>query len=442
MPVRVRVVTIPGRVTSVCSSPVEPLTLRWPDDPRWHALLGPVAPVLERALARLSPAPSVLPPLVEGDTGGPLVDVRPDGVALDPALLAGAHPLDAARGEASDEARLVALDRWRRAAAAVLEGMALAALPEEPGAPGWWRRARAVEAADRAAPELGVLWPELVDWFEAPERGAADGRRAAWLARWARGRAGGADPAWAAPTPETWRAFGRWLFDPAGASVGAPVLLAPTTAGPGAWEAAPLSFRRVRVEAGPAGGRLDVTGAAAEPVALAAGERATVLLASVSGGPASAALAPAGPVGAWTLRSGRTDQRFGAARGIDLVLRPDGTGEVTLADAFIGPATEDALSLAERFGVSGTIVGRWRMVGTDGDTATIELGDVRPVGVTVHPRGRFGFAIPAGPILGRAEGWLSRVGGTRWRVRPIEDGGVEAEGRDLGPTVVLRFAKG
>ncbi|MFN7147724.1 MAG: hypothetical protein ACK4YP_28400, partial [Myxococcota bacterium] len=277
----------------------------------------------------------------------------------------------------------------------------------------------------------------------APERGVADGRRAAWLARWARVRAGGADPAWAPPTPESWRAFGRWLFDPAGASVGAPVVLAPTTAQPGAWEAAPLSFRRVRLAAGPAGGRLHADGAAvAEPLALPAGERATVLLASVSGGPASARLDPAGPVGPWILRSGRTDQRFGAARGIELVLRPDGVGEVTLADAFIGPATEDALSLAARFGVSGMILGRWRLVGTDGDTATIELSDVNPVGVTVHPRGRRGFAIPAGPILGRAEGWLSRVGGTRWRVRPIEDGGVEAEGRDLGPTVVLRFAKG
>jgi hypothetical protein len=134
-----------------------------------------------------------------------------------------------------------------------------------------------------------------------------------------------------------------------------------------------------------------------------------------------------------------TGERFGAARGIEVELRADGTGEVTLADAFIGPATESALSLAAQFGVSGTLLGRWRVVAVTPDIL-VELGEVKPMGVTVHPRGRFGFAMPAGPFLGRAEGWLSRIGGTRWRIRPIE-GGVEAEGGELGPTIVLRLGR-
>ncbi len=401
------------------------------------ALLGPVASIVSRALARLEPCPDALPPVVSGAPGGPLVDARPDGLALDPALLDGPHPLDESRGAASEEALHVTLDRWRRAAGAVLEGAALLALPEEPGAPAWWRQARAVEAADRAAPELGLLWSELAAWCAAPEAGVGDGRMGAWYVRWSR-REG--EPAWAPVTPERWLAFGRWLFDASGAVVGAPVLLVGETAPPGAWDAAPLSFRRVRVDAAAGGARLRVEGAVAEPARLVAGERATVLVGVVEGGHVSAVVEPIGPVGAWVLRSGRTGQRFGAARGIELELRPDGVGEVTLADAFIGPATEDALSLARQFGVSGTLLGRWKLVGMDGDTAVIELGDVKPQGVTVHPRGRRGFAIPAGPILGRAEGWLARVGGTRWRVRPIEEG-VEAEGDQLGPTVVLRFAR-
>lgn len=405
------------------------LTLRLPEDPAWRALLAPVTPVLARALARLEPRPDVIPPVVPGHPGV-LVSVTPDALALDPALLDGPHPLDTTRAARSEEAAVVALDRWRRASAAVLEGAALLALPDEPGAPAWWRVARAVEAADRAAPELGILWSELADWMAAPEEGVGDGRRGAWYVRWA-------GPSWRAPDVEAWRAFGAYLFGRAGE--GAPVHLVAVPTEPGDWNAAPLSFRRVRLRGGAAGASLGLRGVVGDAPRLPADERATVLLASLAGGSASARLEPVGPVGTWVLRSGRTGERFGAARGIEVELRADGTGEVTLADAFIGPATESALSLAAQFGVSGTLLGRWRVVAVTPDIL-VELGEVKPMGVTVHPRGRFGFAMPAGPFLGRAEGWLSRIGGTRWRIRPIE-GGVEAEGGELGPTIVLRLGR-
>ena len=430
------------------------LTLRFPDDdPRWSALLGPVSGVVARAVERLGFAGD-LPPVVAGAgpaagstaegaraegasaEGARAEGATASGIPLDPALLDGPHPLDAARAAAAGDAYLC-LDRWRRAAAFVIEGAALLTLPDEPHAPAWWRRARAVEAADRAAPELGILWSELLGVYAAPEAGVGEGRAGAWYARWLRR---GESVAWEAPTDAAWAAFGRWVFDAAGAAAGAPAPLHAVSAPPGAWEAAPLSFRRVRVDAGAAGARLQVDGAEADPAVIVAGDRATVLVTARAGGPCVATVTPAGPVGTWELRSGRTGPRFGAARGIELQLRADGTGDVTLADAFIGPATEDALSLAAQFSVSGTLMGRWKLVGMEGAAAIVELGAVTPVGVTVHPKGRFGFAMPAGPLLGRAEGWLARMGGTRWRVRPIDEG-VEASGSDLGPDVVLRFVR-
>lgn len=409
------------------------LTLRWPDEPAWNALLRPIAGALERALERLgAPVGDVQ---LEPGAPGVLVAARTGAIALDPALLAGPHPLDEALAARAEEGRLHALDRWRRAAAAVLEGAAHVTLPEEPDAPPWWRVACAVEAADRAAPELGSMAFELADWLLAPEAGVGDGRRGAWYVRWLR-RVG--EPRWSEPTDEAWAAFGRWLFGSAAAE--APIPIAAASAEPGSWSAAPLSFRRVRIAAGPAGARVVPNGLGGAPLLVPDGHRETLLLAARAGGDVGVRLDPAGPVGTWALRSGRTGERFGAARGIELTLRADGTGEVTLADAFVGPATEDALSLAAQFGVSGTVLGRWRVAAVDGDAVIVALSDVRPVGVTVHPRGRFGFAIPAGPFLGRAEGMLARVNGTRWRVKRVEEG-IEAEGRELGPTIVLRFGE-
>ncbi|MDP2316827.1 MAG: hypothetical protein Q8P41_28305, partial [Pseudomonadota bacterium] len=129
------------------------MTPRFPDDPRWAALFAPVSTVLARALERLEPRPERLPAVVAG-TPGVLLEVRPDGIALDPALLDPAlhHPRDAAwLDRMPEEVHALALDRWRRAAATVLEGVALAAqaevpLPDDVGAPAWWRPARAAEA--------------------------------------------------------------------------------------------------------------------------------------------------------------------------------------------------------------------------------------------------------------------------------------------------------
>lgn len=236
--------------------------------------------------------------------------------------------------------------------------------------------------------------------------------------------------------------FGAWLFGRAGAE--APLPLRPASRPPGPWVAGPRSFRRIRVDGGPAGARPEATGCVLPPTRFAGGESGIVLVGALDAGAATVELRPLGPVGSWTLRTGRSGERFGAARNMELTLKADGTGEVTLADAFVGPATPEALLLAEQYGVSGTLRGRWRVVragdGSDPDGLVVEIADLTPMGVTVHPRGRFGFAVPAGPFLGRAEGWLRRANGTRWRLRPYEDG-FEAVGEDLGRQVALVFGR-
>jgi hypothetical protein len=197
----------------------------------------------------------------------------------------------------------------------------------------------------------------------------------------------------------------------------------------------------VRVAAGPAGARVEATGAAvAAPTRLAAGERATVLAGSVAGGPAEVCVVATGPVGVWHLRVGRTEGRVGAARGMELTLQEDGSCDLTLADAFVGPTTGGALDLASRFGVSGLLLGTWRVIAYDGDAPIVQLGPVRSEAITVHPRGRRGFAMPAGPILGATQGWLDRAAGTRWRIQPTE-AGFEAVSSDVGPPVTLVFGK-
>ena len=140
------------------------------------------------------------------------------------------------------------------------------------------------------------------------------------------------------------------------------------------------------------------------------------------------------------VRAGRTEGRVGAARGMELTLQADGTCDLTLADAFLGPTTGGALDLASRFGVSGLLVGSWRVIAHDGEQAIVRLGPVRSEAITVHPRGRRGFAMPAGPMLGATQGWLERAAGTRWRIQPM-DGGFEAVSSDLGPTVTLVFGR-
>lgn len=373
------------------------MSVRWPAE--WDPVLRPVASVFAG---------------LDGEVGD-----------LDPALLAGPPPADLAWADAAPEAvRPLALDRWRRAAGEALVGL-LRARDGLDDAAAW-------DAADRHAPALGLLWPALVDLRLRPEEGLADAPRAAWWARF------GPDP-----SPARWLAFARWIFDAErGPAVGAPLPLpaADPLPAPAAWNAASRSFRRVALVGGPAGARLRVTGGLAAPVALAHEQRAVVVVASAEGGAVSCDVEPLGPVGRWTLRVGRLDGRLGAARGIELELREDGVAEVTLADAFVGPASEGALDLASKFGVSGLLTGRWRVAAVVEDRPVVELAEARAHGVTVHPRGRRGFAMPAGPILGAAQGVMARVGGTRWRVRPVE-GGIEAESADLGRQVTLVFGR-
>lgn len=404
--------------------------VRWrlPAGPGWRELFGPVEALVRDALTRLElvPARSVDFGVGEGpawvvlDAGGP---------RLCAGLLAGGMRAEADEAwalAAGEDLAPLAPDRWRRAAGALLEGLALVALAErwpdgEPMA--WWRVARAVEAVDRAAPQLGGLWMEAVDLRSAAEQSlVASPRRAAWLARWLHGRG--------APTSEEddpprlcdadIAAFGAWVRDAhVGPSTLAPLPLPLTQAdGPELWEASPWSLRAVSRRSGPAGLALGVEGAAVVgPAAVADGQELAAVLGSAAGGPVALSWRPGGPLGSWELATGNVGDRLGAARGVVLELKADGRLEIRLADAFMGLPTAPMLELAETVGVSGWASGRWRVIegGAGTSAGELKIESVTPRGLTLHPRGGHAFAVPAASVIGPAERILVGLAGSRLR---------------------------
>lgn len=422
----------------------------------WDRLFSPVQGLLREAAPRLSCLPSRTLEATAGLPDDPLVTMDGDGARLSSSLLEGAAltPADAGWAEAHPEVAGLALDRWRRAAGALLEAAVLAGLAErdpagEPG--GWWRVAVAAEAVDRAAPELGWLWPDLADLRLSGETGlVARPRAGAWLARWLR-QTRAEDPARLA-TPGVDDAelarFGAWIRDPRGPAAEAPI---PLPLGPPSADlrfgAAPWSFRALSLPVGPAGARASVAGAALSPPAGGpADQPLQTIAASVLGGEIEIALRPAGPVGTWALNTGVVSERLGAARGIELELRADGRLEILLADAFMGLPTAEMVELAESVGVSGWASGRWTVTAVEPDaTPELDAGElhllnVTPRGLTLHPRGGHAFAVPAASVIRPAEQILSGLSGARLRWQRAGDGLV-LSGRVMGVSVELRFGR-
>lgn len=422
------------------------MSLSWPDESAWQALATPLRAVLEPALARLDLRPRTLPEILPGWPGGPRLS--PVGLHLDPALLGPGlrHPDDEEWAEAQPHLAGLALDRWRRAAGLVLEGIALAALEEEVGAPlplAWWTLGPAAEAVDRAAPALGWLWPEAADLLARPEEGlAAAPRRAAWLVRWFResGRpwALGERPALDAAT---WSDFGRWLEDPVHGPAGrAPLPLPRGSARPtGAAPLAPLSHHRLRRAAGAAGLALRWPGGGRD---LAADEVVELLVGSVEGGLLALDEQSVLPTGTWRLSGGSVGERPGAARGIELTLHADGRIDLVFADAFAGPATAYLLDLGRQLGVSGTGQGRYRVVSAHGPgRGALVFDALEPGLLSVHPRFSGRFVLPAEAVLGPVSRALQVMKEVPWAFQ-VEGEELRLSAEVKGMATVLRLLRG
>src|SRR5690606_10949347 len=116
--------------------------------------------------------------------------------ALDGARLTLSHRLEGPGLVHPDEAMgpVPPLDRWRRAAACVLEAVALLALARQVGRPpqrDWRWIGAAIDLADRAAPDLGLALPDLALAIRTGAPGRHPRAGVAALRAW---RAFGEDP--------------------------------------------------------------------------------------------------------------------------------------------------------------------------------------------------------------------------------------------------------
>ena len=401
---------------------------RYTTDEAAAALLAPVAIRLSEAAERLPPGPRVS--VTVGEVRG-FYALSGDRLTLSSGLVGPDvyHPT-----EADD---LLALDRWRRAVGSVLEGIALAALAASAGreaGPEWFWVGAAVDAADRAAPELGLAAPALARAVSACEPGRWPRSGVAVMRAW---RSLGVDP-WERTLAligselgsdlgsDEWLRLGAEVLDPAARPAGiaaAPDGIVPATLGPWAW-------RRVVVDGGRTGGRLHLAGGACEPEWIEAGEQRRVMIAAVEVG--EVRIVGGGPGGPWVMASGQGFGQMMGARGVEFTFRRSGALEILLADAFVGPLP--ALEVAERMGTSGVINGRWAVAGP----SEVRLFGLVPMGLTVHGREEMPFAVPA-PGAG-LESYLKELEGSAWRWA-LEGGRLILRGESFGPTVELRFRR-
>lgn len=429
------------------------MSLSWPETDPWPQLLAAIQPALGPALAALEHRPEAPPPVLPGEAGVPC-RVDDSGIHLDPALLGPGlrHPLDEAwltRAPAGTE--VLALDRFRRTAGLVLEALVVWGLAEEHELPVadlaacWWARALAAEAADRADPHLGWLWPEAVDLLQRPEVSLADApRRGGWFARWRReqGRPLQLSGLEAPVVHEAeWQAFGAWIRDAShGPGSRCPVPLPAATRPSGAGEqAAPLSHRLVRFEAPPAGLWLQGPGLP-DGLGLAGGECRTVLVGSVAGGTTSVEARSGGPVGTWTVEAGSGGGRLFAAQGLDLRLGVDGGVELVADNAFAGPVDDDMLKLARQFGATGSGTGRWRVTAAGLEEGGLVFDELTLSDVTIHPRMSRNFALPGKGWLGPVRRIFEVMQGAPLRYRLTGDT-LELEGEVRGYEVSLRLVR-
>jgi hypothetical protein len=374
-------------------------------DPRARALLEPVLSVVHAGLAALPEPPSALRVVIDdrpgwwwlhGDRLALSSDFEGPGVT---------HPLEEPTG-------LPPVDRWRRAAGAVLEAASLrsiAALVGEPPGTDWRWRGPALFAADAVAPELALGDADLAlairtgDPGGHPRAGFAVCR--AWQAR-------GDDPISRARdlleggvvSADEWLALGTWVFEQGPARLPAPVARRAEVDVPGSlgpWQWAPM-----RVAPHPRGGRVGLTGDGAITDAYAVADQVHRAVVAAGAGGCQWVAEPGGPVGRWSVTSAEAFGQVLGARGVSFAFHGSGRLEVVLADAFVGPLA--ALGVAGQMGTSGTADGQWAVAGAQ----RLQLRGIVPFGLTVHGRSRDRFMMPAqGFGLGE---WLQAMCDAPW----------------------------
>lgn len=389
--------------------------------PEAAALLAPVDAVLDPALQALGSAPSRV---TVGPVEGAAYRLDDDVLVLSDALL-GPEPVAAIEPPGPH-----ALDRWRRAAASVLEAATLVGLP---AGPAWLRLGWAIHRADAVAPMLRLATPDLAasgagDLSAAPRGGVAV--LAAWAAQGhdVAARVGEALAAGTVPAA-WWIEAARWILGEGLVTRVPDAHRAPAQDVP--LRLGPWSFARLEVPAHARGGRLRVRGGGGVAPAWAAADTVLEGVAGALGEGCRIDPESGGPVGTWELKTAEGFGRVFGARGMTYRFAASGQVEVTLADAFVG-SIED-VEAAEQVGTSGVAMGRWRVAGPH----RITLHDVVPQGVTLHGRGDEVFAMPAdgfglaAALRALEEGtWTWRMDGER----------LVLSGRMFGGPVEIRLA--
>lgn len=359
-----------------------------------QALLEPLHQILHQGLARLPEGPEVQ--LRIGQVPG----VSELEIGDEPAVILSHALTGPSMFHPAEEGQPFALDRWRRAASAVLEGVVIHGLRDRLGdsvQPQDWRvRGLAILLADEACPDLQLALPDLVRASSSLAPGA-DPRLG--VAVYAAARALGQDPLdlalrWltsSGPSPSDWLRFGRWVTGAGlAARVGVPVEPAPSVDIP--VEVGPWTWARIQVPPHPRGGQVRTEGGAIieQPWAVAGEPLRTLAGATSSGG----RLLPevGGPVGAWDCVSARGYGQVFGVRGMSFSFYASGRVELLLADAFAGSL--DAVEAAEEVGTSGQVPGRWRIAGPQ----TLRFEGLDTTSLSLHGRKGSTYAVPASPL--------------------------------------------
>ncbi|MFK7928253.1 MAG: hypothetical protein AB8H79_08685 [Myxococcota bacterium] len=390
-------------------------------------LLAPVVQLLERGLSALPEGPVVRieSGLVEGFS-----EWRDGVLVLSDALMGPQmnHPDEPATG--------LALDRWRRALAVVLEGVATRALEaqiERPADRRDWRWVGwAAECVDAALPELQLGLGDLLRAARLASPGV-DPRQG--LAVFRAVRVEGEDPTALArrwltedgPSQARWLELGRWVLGAGlAAQVGVPVDLATPVDVPVTLQ--PWSWMPIEVPAHPRGGWVRSEGSAVIEQSWARGSQILRTLAACTGGVGALSPVSVGPIGSWRQVSARGWGQMFGIRGMTWTFHGDGRLEMVLADSAAGPV--EASAMADGTGTSGIAPGRWAIAGE----RRLTLSGLDTSRLTLHGKGSEPFVLPAG---GLSQVLQAMQGGVwRWRHEGVE---LYLTGPLMGGEVELRF---
>jgi hypothetical protein len=404
-----------------------------PSDERAAALLAPVRDTVDRALLALGSQQPIsvrvaeIPGIYAVDAG----EVVLSAGLLGPAL----HHVQEPVGP------VPAVDRWRRAAACVLEAAALrrmSAVTHLPVGADWRWVGAAIFAADRAAPELALAEPELALAVSTGDPGSQPRAGLAVLRAW---EALGLEPldqvryllTGGVLSAEEWLRIGAWVLSSAGGAGSLPVPVARPVEVELPCELPAWTWRPLRIPAHPRGGRVEVAGDGAVDEPWVQGGAPATTLAGAASGPCRLSLSAGGPVGTWDVASAQGFGQVMGARGIRFVFQAEGPVQIVLADAFIGPLA--AVAMAEQVGTSGVAECRWRVAGP----SRLWFSSVQTRSLTLHGRAGDRFMVPARGF-GMAE-WLQALDQAPW-IWQVTGDRLTLRGQMLGGEVEVRLKPG